>query len=110
MPIAAAAAILLAVAAALVPRTQAALGEEVTVADIRPIIEARCANCHSSQPTFAAFAAAPSGVLLDTDAQIRSEAARIHRQAVVLRAMPVGNLTGMTDDERRLIDAWYRGL
>jgi uncharacterized membrane protein len=24
--------------------------------------------------------------------------------------MPIGNLTQMTDEERALIDAWYRGL
>jgi uncharacterized membrane protein len=48
--------------------------------------------------------------MLDTDMQIRTEAARIHQQTVVLKAMPIGNLTQMTEDERRKIDAWYRGL
>jgi uncharacterized membrane protein len=119
LPIAAAAAILLAVAAAIAPRTQAgapvasATGErteQVTLDDVHPIIQARCTNCHSSNPTFAAFPAPPSGVLLDTPEQIRTEATRIHQQAVVLRAMPIGNLTRMTDEERQLIDAWYRGL
>jgi uncharacterized membrane protein len=33
---------------------------------------------------------------------------RIHQQTVVLRAMPVGNLTEMSDDERQIIDAWFR--
>lgn len=116
LPIAAAAAILLAVAAAIAPRTQAgsrvATGkaEQVTLEDIHPIIEARCTNCHSSDPTFAAFPAPPSGVLLDTPEQIRTEAARIHQQTVVLEAMPIGNLTQMTNEERQLIDAWYKGL
>jgi uncharacterized membrane protein len=48
--------------------------------------------------------------MLDTDRQIRTEAARIHQQTVVLKAMPIGNLTQMTDEERAMIDAWYRGL
>ena len=46
--------------------------------------------------------------MLDTEAQIRTEAARIHQQTVVLKVMPIGNLTQMTEDERTLIDAWYR--
>jgi uncharacterized membrane protein len=48
--------------------------------------------------------------MLDTDAQIETEAARIHQQTVVLKAMPIGNLTQMSEEERAMIDAWYRGL
>jgi uncharacterized membrane protein len=70
----------------------------------------RCTNCHSASPTHIAFPAAPLGVMLDTDRQIRTEAARIHQQTVVLKAMPIGNLTQMSDEERAMIDAWYRGL
>ena len=107
-PIVIAAVILLATAAALAPKTEARSSAEVTLSDIRPIIEHRCTNCHSAEPTHAAFPAAPAGVMLDTEAQIRTEAARIHQQTVVLKVMPIGNLTQMTEDERTLIDAWYR--
>jgi uncharacterized membrane protein len=110
LPIVIAIAILLVTAAALAPRTEAGTAAGVSLADVRPIIEARCTNCHSAEPTHAAFPAAPLGVMLDTDAQIRTEAARIHQQTVVLKAMPIGNLTQMTDEERALIDAWYRHL
>ena len=111
LPIIVAAIILLATAAALAPRSQAeTAGEGVSLADVRPVIMERCANCHSASPTHIAFPAAPSGVILDTDAQIRMEAARIHQQTVVLKAMPIGNLTEMTDKERAMIDAWYRGM
>ena len=48
-------------------------------------------------------------MLLDTDQQILDEALRIHQQTVVLKAMPIGNLTQISEDERQLIDAWYRG-
>ena len=41
---------------------------------------------------------------------ILSEAARIYQQTVVTRVMPIGNLTDMTNEERRVIDAWYLGL
>ena len=109
LPLVLAAVILLATAAALTPNTQARSQDAVTLSDVRPIIMERCTNCHSATPSHAAFSAAPAGVILDTDAQIRTEAARIHQQTVVLKAMPVGNLTQMSEEERGLIDAWYRG-
>jgi uncharacterized membrane protein len=110
LPMVVALALLLAVAVALAPRTQAASTERVTFADIRPIIESRCTSCHSAAPAHAAFPAPPAGVKLDTEAEIVGQALRIHQQTVVLKAMPIGNLTHMTDGERHKIDAWYRGM
>jgi len=46
-------------------------------------------------------------VLLETDQQIVAEALRIHQQTVITRVMPISNLTGITDEERALIDQWY---
>jgi uncharacterized membrane protein len=46
--------------------------------------------------------------VLETDSQIRNEALRIHHQTVVTRVMPIGNLTNITEEERSLIDRWYR--
>ena len=66
--------------------------------------------CHASEPTHPAFPAAPAGVVLETDAEIIAEAVRIHQQTVVTRAMPIGNLTGISDAERDTIDRWYRSL
>ncbi len=31
----------------------------------------------------------------------------IHHQAVVSKIMPIGNLTGMTESERKLLGDWY---
>ncbi len=109
VPIVVAGLILLLVAAAIVPRSRAATTETVTLSMIRPVIESRCTTCHSQNPTHIAFPAAPSGVVLDTDEQIVSEALRIHQQTVVLKAMPIGNLTQISEAERALIDAWYQG-
>jgi uncharacterized membrane protein len=108
-PVVIAVALLLTVAVAVAPKSQAGPGATVTLEDVRPIIEARCTNCHSGNPTFAAFPAPPAGVVLDTAAQIEAEAQRIHQQTVVLKAMPIGNLTQMSEEERDLVDAWYRG-
>ena len=109
VPIVVAVLILLLVATAIAPRSRAATAETVTLAMIRPVIESRCTTCHSQNPTHIAFPAAPSGVVLDTDEEIAAEALRIHQQTVVLKAMPIGNLTEISDEERALIDAWYQG-
>jgi len=109
-PVVIAGLILLGVAVAIAPQSQAGAGGSVTLQEVRPVIQARCTNCHSERPTFAAFPAPPAGVVLDTPAQIRAEAQRIHQQTVVLKAMPIGNLTQMSEEERALVDAWYRGL
>ena len=75
-----------------------------------PRSTARCSNCHAESPTHPAFPAAPLGVLLETDEQIRSQAERIYQQTVVTRAMPIGNLTAMTEAERDIIARWYTAL
>jgi uncharacterized membrane protein len=65
----------------------------------------RCASCHAARPTQEGFAEAPKGVRLDTAAQIRRWAAASAEQ-MRSEAMPPGNLTEMTPEERRAILAW----
>ena len=103
-----AAAVLIAgLAIAIVPRTPAvSSGPQVSYADIAPIVAQRCAVCHAAQPTQPGFASAPAGVLLDTPERIRVNARRAYDQAVATRAMPLGNLTRMTDAERAEFGAW----
>ena len=80
----------------------------VTLAEAHAVVEARCTSCHAAEPTHAGFAAAPKGIALDTPEQTLTHAAAIHQQTVVTKAMPLGNLTGMTDEERELLDRWFR--
>ena len=56
----------------------------------------------------AVFAAAPAGVLLDTPDQIHLLAPRIQAVAVAAQTMPLGNVTGMTPEERELLGRWIR--
>jgi len=109
LPIVIASLLLLAVAFSIAPKSRATSAHAVTLDDVMPVIERRCAVCHSATPSHVAFPAAPAGVMLDSREQVRTEAGRIYQQTVVLKVMPVGNLTGMSDEERDLIDAWYRG-
>ncbi len=84
----------------------AAGGAPVAFADARAIIQQRCVACHSAHPTDDQFTAAPAGMIFDTPQQIQAMAARIKERAVVLKTMPFGNKTGMTDAERALLGAW----
>ena len=48
----------------------------------------------------------PGGVLLDTPERVKAAAPRIQQQAITTQAMPIGNLTKMTDEERQLLGRW----
>ena len=110
-PIVIASLLIIAVAVVIAPRsTAASVGEAVTFAEVRTVIHERCTNCHAAAPVHPAFPAAPAGVMFDTDQQIIAEASRIHQQTVVTRVMPIGNLTNITDNERQLIDQWYKAI
>jgi uncharacterized membrane protein len=81
-------------------------GPPVAFARVASIVEERCAPCHSAEPTNESFSTAPAGVVLDTPAQIKARADAIEEQAVSTKAMPLGNVTGMTDEERDLLGRW----
>jgi len=83
---------------AAVPGTQAVAG----------ILQARCAPCHAARPTFAGFETAPKGVVLETPAQLALHAPRV-REQLAARAMPLGNLTHMTEGERAALLAAVEG-
>lgn len=73
--------------------------------EVQAIMASRCAACHATRPSFEGVAAAPKGVLLESPAQIRRWAAAT-RQQVQTEAMPPGNVTELTDEERGKIIAW----
>jgi uncharacterized membrane protein len=76
-----------------------------TVAEVQAISASHCASCHAARPTFDGIAAAPKGVMLETPAQLRRWAQAM-RQQVQTEAMPPGNMTDMTAEERAKILAW----
>ncbi|MEO5934012.1 MAG: urate hydroxylase PuuD, partial [Duganella sp.] len=76
-------------------------------AKVQAILAHRCATCHAERPTQPGFAAAPLGVMLENAAEIHQNAEKIYKQTVQLKAMPLANLTQMTDAERAQIAAWY---
>jgi uncharacterized membrane protein len=97
---------IVAVAWLIAPRPEPA-GAAVPIADVQRVVEARCVTCHAQKPSFQGIAEAPKGVMLDTPERIRVQARQIQQQ-LATRAMPPGNLTQMTEEERQLLLRWTR--
>jgi uncharacterized membrane protein len=96
-------------AAALVMPQPKQAADSVPFEAVNSIVQVRCAVCHSERPGFPGMAEAPKGVRLDSSDRIRTLAVQIHQQTVASKAMPPGNITGLTEEERGMIDRWYRG-
>ena len=96
-----------------VPDREAAISppqpaEPVSFSQLQHVIVQRCNICHSAEPNHPTAPVAPNGVMFDTPDQIRQWAQRIHDRTVSNRTMPLANLTQMTDEERQLVDQWYK--
>ncbi len=81
-------------------------GAQVDEAKAVAIVQQRCVPCHAQNPTEEGFDAPPGGVVLETREQIVDQSAAVEEQAVRTEAMPLGNVTGMTDEERETLGAW----
>ena len=81
---------------------------KVTDAEILKITQTHCIMCHQANPTHEGFKGGepPKGVMLDTLEGIKKNSAQILIQAVQGNAMPLGNETGITDNERAKLGAW----
>ncbi len=73
--------------------------------EVQTILQGHCAQCHAARPSFEGIAAPPKGVVLETPAQMRRWAQAASAQ-IRTEAMPPGNLTEMSDQERAKILAW----
>jgi uncharacterized membrane protein len=89
-------------------RPDAPTGGDVAFADIHPIIQEHCVQCHSTRPTHEGFPEPPKGVAFDTPEDLRTFAKQIEQQTVLSKTMPLGNETGMTDAERQTLGAWVQ--
>lgn len=75
---------------------------------VRAIIGERCVTCHSTTPSYPGYAQPPAGVVLIDTPHIAPNVQRIYQRVIVTRSMPIGNLTHMTDEERAVINAWFK--
>ena len=77
-----------------------------TFASVQEIVISRCSMCHTAEPVWAGITAAPKGVRLDDAESIKVHASLIDINAVRSNAMPPGNVTELSDDDRRILAAW----
>lgn len=77
----------------------------VDIGQVQKVVTAHCVQCHAAKPSLMPTPA--KGIMLDTPDQIRSHAQAIYQQVVVAKAMPLGNMTNMTEDERAVIGKWF---
>lgn len=90
------------------PRPDIQSAAVVSDAAASTIISAHCVNCHAAQPTYPGFAIAPKGIELDTLDKIRTHRKAINQVTVLTKTMPLGNLTGMLDEERAILGQWLQ--
>ncbi|MGB9367268.1 MAG: urate hydroxylase PuuD [Xanthobacteraceae bacterium] len=88
------------------PRAPALTGGAVSDMEVLTITVKHCAMCHAAKPTHESFKEAPKNVVLETTEQLRKHAALIMAQAVQNKAMPLGNQTNMTEEERQKLGVW----
>ena len=82
------------------------LSQPATYANVEEIVLSRCSMCHGAEPVWAGIITAPRGILLDDTDHIRRNARLIGRNAAWSSAMPPGNVTEMTGEERAQVAAW----
>ena len=70
-------------------------------------IQGRCAMCHAEEPTWEGMIVPPKGVKLLSEVDIANQAREIYLQAGRSIAMPPGNVSNITKEERQMIVKWY---
>ena len=80
--------------------------EHIPFALVRTILDQRCVSCHSITPTDEVFRTAPKGIMFDNDKRVKALASLIKTQAVSTMAMPLGNKTGISLEERIILGRW----
>jgi uncharacterized membrane protein len=74
---------------------------------VRDTVMGRCGMCHAAEPSWEGLVFAPKDVRFETDGEIAEHAREIYLQAGRSHAMPPGNVSGITPEERALIVAWF---
>ncbi|MGH6914168.1 MAG: urate hydroxylase PuuD, partial [Geminicoccales bacterium] len=80
--------------------------QPVSFAEVENIVLSRCSMCHAAEPFWEGIAAPPKGIRLDTPEMIRAHAPQIRLQATLTHAMPPGNITAISPEERQILAAW----
>lgn len=71
------------------------------LSDVQAVMQKHCLQCHGS-------AVQLKNVRLDSADELKRHAAAVYQQVVVQKAMPMSNLTQMSDHERAIIAEWFK--
>jgi uncharacterized membrane protein len=78
----------------------------VNFSEVHGIIQKRCQICHSVAPLYPGITQPPRGIVFDTPNEIVKLSWEIYLQAVIAKAMPLNNATGITQKEREVLADW----
>lgn len=90
------------------PATTEDLGEPVSFAEARAVINQYCIRCHSKWPIDKVLSLATGGVHYDTPEEIKAKADRIYFRAVETKTMPFNNTGNMTEEARETLGRWIK--
>lgn len=73
---------------------------------VTTIMETHCVACHAESPSHPGFQSAPAGIRLDDLSLLADHSGTVRQAAVDTHYMPLGNSTGMTEEEREELGVW----
>jgi uncharacterized membrane protein len=73
---------------------------------VTTIVETHCVACHAESPAHPGFQSAPAGIKLDDLSLLAEHNGKVRQSAVNTHYMPLGNMTGMTEEEREQLGVW----
>lgn len=71
------------------------------------LVETHCASCHADSPDWPGYSAPPAGLIITDNERLAKSRGR-SLPSIESGYMPLGNLTQMTEEERRDLVAWLR--
>jgi uncharacterized membrane protein len=82
------------------PKVSADPVKPVSFVQVQSLVTQHCLSCHNAQVQM-------KNVRLDSPEQIKLHAQNVYQQVVVSKQMPMGNATGLTEEDRALIGRWF---
>jgi uncharacterized membrane protein len=73
----------------------------VSFAQVQSLVSQHCISCHGAQVQM-------KNVRLDSPELVKQHAQNIYQQVVVTKQMPMGNATGMTEEDRAMLGRWFQ--
>jgi uncharacterized membrane protein len=83
------------------PKVSTAPVTPVSFAQVQALVNKHCLSCHGDQVQM-------KNVRLDSPALIKQHAQNMYQQVVVTKQMPMGNATGLTEDDRAMFGRWFQ--